>query len=194
LPELHPMDLNYSKTSAEWQEWLQNNYSQSNEVWLVFHKKESGLPSMDYEDAVNEALCFGWIDSIIKKIDEQHYARKFTPRNENSKWSASNKVRIENLINSGLMTKIGLAKIEAAKKNGQWEKTYQPISQIEMPPEFEDALGKNEQAKEFYDQLKPTFQKQFILWIITAKRPETKDKRIKESIELLENGQQLGLR
>jgi uncharacterized protein YdeI (YjbR/CyaY-like superfamily) len=188
------MDLNYSKTSAEWREWLRKNYDRSAGVWLVFHKKESGLPSIDYEDAVNEALSFGWIDSIIKNIDEHQYARKFTPRKDNSKWSASNKVRIEKLINSGQMTEIGLAKIEAAKKNGQWENTYQPRPQIEMPSEFEDALGKNKQAKEFYDQLKPTFQKQFNLWIITAKRPETKDKRIKESIELLENGQQLGLR
>jgi uncharacterized protein YdeI (YjbR/CyaY-like superfamily) len=188
------MELNYSKTPAEWREWLQKNYDRSTGVWLVFHKKESGQASIDYEDAVNEALCFGWIDSIIKKIDEQQYARKFTPRNDNSKWSASNKVRIEKLINSGRMTEIGLAKIEAAKNNGQWEKTYQPRPKIEIPPEFEDALGKNKQANEFYNQLKPTFQKQFILWIITAKRPETKDKRIKESIELLEKGQQLGLK
>ena len=118
------MDLNYSKTPAEWREWLQNNHDRSTGVWLVFHKKGSGLPSIDYEDAVIEALCFGWIDSIIKKIDEEQYARKFTPRNDNSIWSASNKVRIEKLINSGRMTEIGLAKIEAAKKNGQWEKTY----------------------------------------------------------------------
>jgi uncharacterized protein YdeI (YjbR/CyaY-like superfamily) len=188
------MDLNYSKTPAEWREWLQNNHNKSTGVWLVFHKKESGLPSIDYEDAVNEALCFGWIDSIIKKIDEEQYARKFTPRKDNSKWSTSNKVRIEKLTNSGQMTEIGLVKIEAAKKNGQWDKTYQPRPQIEMPPEFEDSLAKNEQARKFFLKLKPTFQKQFILWIITAKRPETKDKRIKESIELLENGQQLGLR
>jgi uncharacterized protein YdeI (YjbR/CyaY-like superfamily) len=194
MPELNLMDLNYSKTPAEWREWLRNNHDRSTGVWLVFHKKESGLPSIDYEDAVNEALCFGWIDSIIKKIDEEQYARKFTPRNNNSIWSESNKVRVEKLIRSGQMTEIGLAKIEAAKKNGQWEKTYQPRPQIEMPPEFESALAKNEPAKMFFHQLKPTFQKQFILWIITAKRPETKDKRIKESIELLEKGQQLGLR
>ncbi len=112
------MDLNYSKTPAEWWEWLQNNYDRSTGVWLIFHKKDTGLPSIDYEDAVNEALCYGWIDSIIKKIDEEQYARKFTPRNYNSKWSASNKVRIEKLIHSGRMTEIGLVKIEAAKKNG----------------------------------------------------------------------------
>jgi uncharacterized protein YdeI (YjbR/CyaY-like superfamily) len=188
------MDLNYSKNPSEWREWLQNNHDKSTGVWLVFHKKETGQASIDYEDAVNEALCFGWIDSIIKKLDDQQYARKFTPRNDNSKWSASNKVRIEKLITSGQITEIGLAKIEAAKKNGQWEKHYQPRPQIDMPPEFDSALGKNERARKFFLQLKPTFKKQFILWIITAKRQETKDKRIKESIELLENGQQLGLR
>jgi uncharacterized protein YdeI (YjbR/CyaY-like superfamily) len=104
MPESNPMDLNYSKTPAEWREWLQNNHDRSAGIWLVFHIKESGLPSIDYEDAVNEALCFGWIDSIIKKIDSKQYARKFTPRNDNSIWSESNKVRIEKLIHSGQMT------------------------------------------------------------------------------------------
>ena len=188
------MDLNYSKTPAEWREWLQNNHTRSTGVWLVFHKKETGQPSIEYEDAVNEALCFGWIDSVIKKIDAEQYARKFTPRNDNSNWSESNKKRVEKLIRSGQMTEIGLAKIEAARKNGQWEKLDRPEIQFEILDELEAALEENIRAKEYFHQLPPTFQRQYIVWITTAKRKETKQKRIRESVELLEKGQKLGLR
>jgi uncharacterized protein YdeI (YjbR/CyaY-like superfamily) len=184
----------YFKTSGEWREWLINNHNKEIEVWLIFYKKVYGKPSINYESAVEEALCFGWIDSIIKKIDDQRYVRKFTPRKDNSNWSVSNKKRVVNLIKNKRMTEIGLAKIEAAKKKGQWTKSDRPNIKFVMPEEFKSALDKNKKAKIFFNQLAPTHQKQFIGWIFVAKQKITKDKRIKESIALLAKGQKLGLK
>ncbi len=184
----------YLKTAYEWREWLHNNHDKETEVWLIFFKKETGEPSIEYESAVEEALCFGWIDSIIKKIDDEKYARKFTPRKDSSKWSELNKKRVARLIENNRMTEIGMAKIESAKSNGQWDKPDRPNIQFEIPKEFQVALDQNRKAKENYEQLAPTYQKQYIGWIVVAKRQETKEKRIKESIELLEKGKKLGLK
>jgi uncharacterized protein YdeI (YjbR/CyaY-like superfamily) len=184
----------YFKTSQKWREWLANNNDKETEIWLIFFKKNTGKPSMEYESSVEEALCFGWIDSIIKKIDESKYARKFTPRKDNSNWSEVNKKRVDRLIKNRRMTDIGLAKIEAAKQNGQWDKPGRPDISFEIPEELKKALDKNSVAKEYFEQLAPTYQKQFMGWIVIAKRPETKEKRINESIKLLAKGQKLGLK
>ncbi len=106
----------YFKTSQEWREWLSDNHNKESEVWLIFFKKEIGEPSIDYESSVEEALCFGWTDSIIKKIDESRYARKFTPRKDNSKWSKINKKRVARLIKSVRSTDVGLSKLKLRKK------------------------------------------------------------------------------
>jgi uncharacterized protein YdeI (YjbR/CyaY-like superfamily) len=144
---------------------------------------------------LDEALCFGWIDSLIKKIDEQKYARKFTPRKDDSKWSLVNKKRVEQLMRAGLMTEHGLKKVEAAKRSGSWDAPVQkPKMDFEMPAEFAKALKNNPQAEEAFNNLAPTYQKQYLGWICTAKRPETREKRIAESIQLLTEGKKLGLR
>ena len=184
----------YVKSSQEWRQWLSANHQSESEVWLIFYKKASGEPSLEYETAVEEALCFGWIDSIIKKIDDHRYARKFTPRKDNSKWSESNKKRIAKLIDDGRITEYGLAKVEIAKQNGQWDKDDRPQIGLTIPAELKKALASNKKAKEFFNALAPSYQKQYIGWISAAKRPETKDKRVQESIALLENEQRLGLR
>jgi len=177
-----------------WHAWLQENHHLSKGVWLVFYKKESGKPTMTYEESVEEALCYGWVDSIIRKIDEESHVRKFTPRKDGSKWSDLNKKRVGKLIREERMTAAGMAKIEIAKQNGQWDKPDQPRIQFEMPAEFQAALDQNSIAQEVFNTLIKTDQKQYITWIATAKRPETREKRIKEAIELLEKGQKLGLR
>ena len=184
----------YLKTSDAWRDWLQSNHDKEKEVWLIFYKKETGEPSMKYEPAVEEALCFGWIDSIIKKIDEKKYARKFTPRKDSSNWSEPNKKRVARLISENRMTKIGLAKIETAKKNGQWDKPDRPTVPLDIPKDFQTALDENKKAKAFFTHLAPTYQKHYIGWIFVAKRPDTRERRIRESIKLLENGQKLGLK
>jgi uncharacterized protein YdeI (YjbR/CyaY-like superfamily) len=184
----------YFQNTQGWRKWLELNHHKSAGVWLVFYKKESGKPTLDYEEAVEEALCFGWIDSIIKNVDEQQYLRKFTPRKSESKWSDLNKKRVQKMIELGRMTKAGAAKIEAAKKSGWWDKPDLPEISIKMPEEFHLALGKNRKAKTFFDQLAASYQKQYILWIQMAKRAETRERRIKEAIDLLTKGEKLGLK
>ncbi|RMF57603.1 MAG: hypothetical protein D6743_18770 [Calditrichaeota bacterium] len=188
------MKSRYFKTVREWRTWLRENHDKEKELWLIFFKKGTGRASLDYESAVEEALCFGWIDGLIKKIDETRFARKFTPRKESSKWSALNKARAERLIKSGRMTPAGLAKIEAARQNGKWDQPDRPVITLALPDDFKKALGENEKAREFFEQLAPSYRKQFIGWITIARRQETRTKRIRESIRLLEGGEKLGLR
>jgi uncharacterized protein YdeI (YjbR/CyaY-like superfamily) len=182
-------------TRSDWRRWLAKNHDQIKDgIWLVFHKKKAGQPSLEYEESVEEALCFGWIDSIIKKIDDEKYCRKFTPRKDDSQWSNTNKKRVGKLIKEGKMTGFGLAKVEAAKRSGHWEMDPRPAINMEVPSELSEALARNKRAKEFFEKLAPTYQKQFIGWIVTAKRPETTAKRIKESLALLAKGEKLGLK
>ena len=184
----------YITNRNEWNKWLSKHHNEEKEVWLVFLKKETRKPSIEYESAVEEALCFGWIDSVIKKIDDEKYARKFTPRKDKSRWSELNKRRAERMITEGRMTEFGLAKIETAKKSGNWDKVERLDISFDLPPEFKQALAKNKKAKEHFAKLAPTYQKHYIGWITVAKRQETKQKRIKESISLLEKGKKLGLK
>ena len=188
------MEQLYVKTAKEWREWLKKNNDVISGVWLVFYKKEAGKPTISYQDALDEALCYGWIDSIIKKIDEVKYVRKFTKRNDNSKWSEVNKKRVEFLTKDKRMTNFGLRKIEAAKVNGKWYELDKPEISNNTADEFEQVLNKNKKAKEYFNTLAPSFQKQYRLWISAAKQTETKEKRMKEAILLLGKGQKLGLK
>lgn len=183
------------KDRAEWRTWLSEHHNKETEIWLVYYKKGTGVASVDYGASVEEALCYGWVDSLIKRIDEKKYARKFTPRKDDSRWSPSNIERVKKLIKEGLMTEVGLQKVEAAKQSGKWDDPVQSSElSFEMQPEFAQALKKNKRAKETFDNLALTYQKQYLGWIEVAKRPETRQKRIEESIRLLEKGKELGLK
>jgi len=184
----------YIADRDKWRDWLSENHATKAGIWLVFYKKETSRPTITYEDAVEEAICFGWIDSIIKKIDAARYARKFTPRSVKSKWSQLNKKRANKMIRQGLMAEVGLAKIKAAKKTGLWIKDPRPRISLDISPEFAKALARNKKAKESFDKLAPSYRKHYIGWITVAKRPETKKRRIAESIALLEQGKKLGLK
>lgn len=178
-----------------WRNWLDENHDRKSEIWLVYFKKESGLPSLDYEETVEEALCFGWVDSLIKKIDDQRYARKFTPRTEESQWSEPNKRRVERVIEAGLMTEHGLKLVEIAKESGRWDEIVKPPElDYDLHPAFESALQANPTAQENFHGLTPSYRKQYTGWINHAKRPETRRKRIQEAIERLEKGEKLGLK
>ena len=182
-------------TRGQWRRWLAENHDQEKKgIWLVFNKKATGKPSLEYEESVEEALCFGWIDSIIKRIDDDKYCRKFTPRKEGSRWSNTNKKRVGKIIKEGKMTEWGLAKIEAAKRSGSWKMEPRPVIKMDVPPELSEALARNRKAKDFFEKLAPTYQKHFIGWIVVAKRPETRAKRLKESLALLASGEKLGLK
>jgi uncharacterized protein YdeI (YjbR/CyaY-like superfamily) len=177
-----------------WRAWLEENHSTENEVWLIYFKKHTGKPGISYEEAVEEALCFGWIDSIVRKIDAERYCQKFSPRRENSNWSRLNKKRIEKLIENGRMTEFGLAKVEVARVNGSWDKKVVSEQSVEMPVELLDLLEKNKEAKDFFNDLRPSFQKQYIGWIASAKKCKTRQRRASEAVKLLEKKQKLGLR
>lgn len=184
----------YVKTRAEWRKWLSQNHEKNTGIWLVFYKKHTRKPSLEYDVAVEEALCFGWIDSIIKKIDDEKYVRKFTPRKPNSRWSELNKKRIAKLTKQGLMATPGIAIVTSAKKSGIWNQSSRPAISMEVTKEFAAALANNKKAKTFFETLAPTYKKHFIGWISTAKREETKNRRIKESIALLKQGKKLGMK
>ena len=184
----------YLETAEKWRAWLQENHASASGVWLLFYKKGFSRPTITYEAAVEDALCFGWIDSVIRRVDEYSYARKFTPRKNDSKWSPSNKKRVEKLIACGRMTEIGLAKIEAAKKNGMWDQPDRPQLKLNMSQDFATALAANPAAKQFFEQLAPSYQKQYLGWIEVAKRPETRENRIRESLDLLNRGEKLGMK
>ena len=178
----------------DWRSWLKENHATEKEIWLVFFKKHADKPSIPYEDAVEEALCFGWIDSIVRRIDDERYSRKFTPRKAGAVWSESNKTRVERMIRQGRMTEAGLAKITAAKRSGEWSTT--PVSRElwGMPSELKEALAANEIARYNFESLAPSYQRQYIGWIASAKRSETRIKRAREALSLLEQNQQLGLK
>ncbi|MFC2078470.1 YdeI family protein [Candidatus Bipolaricaulota bacterium] len=184
------------ETRDAWRSWLAEHHARENEVWLVFQKAHTGAPNVPYGEAVEEALCFGWIDSLIKRIDEDRYARKFTPRRSGSVWSESNKKRVEKMIAEGLMTAAGLHFVEDAKATGEWDrKRTRPTMLIdELPSELADALQAHPDAATSFNALAPTYQKQYILWIAMAKLPETRERRTKEAIEKLERGERLGLK
>ncbi len=184
----------YVKTRKEWRNWLKLHHDKSNGIWLVFHKKQTGKPSLEYDEAVEEALCFGWIDSIIKKIDDEKYLRKLTPRKADSQWSELNKKRIAKLEKQGLMTEAGSAKVREAMSSGLWDKSDLPPATLQISKEFRSALEKSKKAKNFFNQLAPSYQRQFIGWIAAAKRQETKEKRIREAIALLKKGEKLGMK
>lgn len=171
----------------EWENWLEKNHDKYLGIWIKFFKKNSGITTVTYPEALEEALCYGWIDSQSKKFDEKSYLQKFTPRRPNSIWSKINKRYITRLIKSGKMKTPGLKKVEEAKKNGQWKLAYNSPSDMKMPEDFLDKLKDNKRANLFFKTLNKT-NKYAIAWRLqTAKKPETKRERMKKILEMLEN-------
>ena len=176
------------RTRARWRQWLAKHHAASPGVWLVRHKQHTGVKSMAYEDLVREALCFGWVDSLVKRLDDDRYAIKVTPRKPTSKWSDINRKRWKELEAAGLLTAAGLA----AAPTGNSYAPHPPIPQL--PAYVAEALKTNLKAWESFQALAPTYRRDFVVWIHTAKRPETREKRIRESIALLSAGKKLGLK
>ena len=173
---------------GEWRAWLAKHHSSSPGVWLVFYKAHTGRKSMPYEDAVREALCFGWIDSLVKRLDEDRYARKVTPRKPTSRWSDLNRKRWAELEAAGLLTPAGLAAAPTSR-------AYAAKPGIpDLPAYIARALKTNSKAWAFFRELAPTYRRHFVAWIHTARRPETRARRIRESIDLLASGRKLGLK
>ncbi len=184
----------YITNRKDWREWLKINHDSQKEIWLVFYKKHTGKKRIPYEDAVEEALCFGWIDSIVKRIDEEKYAQKFTPRRSNSQWSEVNKKRVMKMIKVKKMTKAGLIKIKQAKKNGKWSEVAANKKEFVLTPDIKKVLTANKKAWENFNKLAPSYKKNYIGWITSAKKKETRDKRLKEALKTLERGKKLGIK
>jgi uncharacterized protein YdeI (YjbR/CyaY-like superfamily) len=183
------MQLHFEDRDS-WRQWLQENHSVVKEVWLIFFKKHTGKPILPYDAAVEEALCFGWIDSIIKRLDDERYVRKFTPRSNTRNWSPSNLKRVQELIASGRMTDVGLAKVSPDAKPPAPAAT-RPMS---VPPFFATALAVHPSAQRFFDQLAPSYRQNYIDWVDSAKREETRKRRLDEAISLLSQGRKLGMK
>lgn len=172
----------------QWRKWLAQHHASSPGVWLVFYKAHTGVKSITYDEAVREALCFGWIDSLVKRLDDDRYAFKITPRKPTSKWSDLNRKRWGELKAAGLLTPSGLVAAPTSD-------TYAAKPAIpELPTYIAKALRADSKAWQFFRDLAPTYRRHFVAWIHTAKRPETREKRIRESIRLLASGKKLGLK
>ena len=172
----------YPPSRKEWRKWLEENHTTSPGIWLIYFKKGANKPTVSYEEAVEEALSFGWIDSTVNALDEERYLQLFTPRKPKSTWSRINKERVEKLIKNGSMTVAGLEKIEAAKKNGSWT-ILDEVEDLIVPPDLEEAFDKNKEARSNYESFPESVKKQSLWLVISAKRPETRQKRIEKIIE-----------
>jgi uncharacterized protein YdeI (YjbR/CyaY-like superfamily) len=178
-------ELFYAPDRAAWRAWLAENHQSKTGVWLIYYKKNSGNPSIPYPEAVKEALCYGWIDSKVNKLDEISYKQVFTPRKPKSVWSKVNKEYLEELFAQDLMTEAGLKTIEIAKQNGSWT-SIDDIENLILPADFAEALQKNSVAKTNYEQFAKTVKKSILLHITGTKKPEVRAERIAETIRLAE--------
>jgi len=177
------------KSQADWERWLDKNHSWADGVWLKYAKKNSGFKTVNHSEAIDVALCYGWIDSQGKGFDEKFHLVKFTPRRPRSVWSKINVERAERLIAEGKMKPAGLAQVEAAKADGRWEKAYAGQATAEIPEDFKVALAKNKKAAAFFETLSKSNKYSFIWRLHHVKRPETRAANIEKYVEMLAEGQ-----
>jgi uncharacterized protein YdeI (YjbR/CyaY-like superfamily) len=172
-----------------WQRWLDEQHDSAQGVWLKIAKKASGIPTVTHAEALEEALCYGWIDGQRLPHDESFFLQRFTPRTNRSKWSQVNRDKVTKLIEQGRMKPAGQAQIDAAKEDGRWDAAYAPQSSQAIPEDFQRALEQNPKANEFFKTLRGVRRYSFIYRIQDAKRPETRARRIEQFINMLANGQ-----
>ena len=173
----------YVSDRKSWRKWLIKNHLSEKEIWLIYFKKHTGKDRVAYNDAVEEAICFGWIDSTVKRIDHERYMQKFTVRNKKSKWSDLNKTRALNLIKEGKMAAFGIEKIENAKKTGNWDNTYGKKTKQIIPEDLAKALSKDNLANTNFNNFAPSQQNSYIYYINAAKREDTRKRRIQKVVE-----------
>lgn len=180
LREIHP------KTRAGWRSWLNKNHAKRDGVWLIYYRTSTGKRQLSWEDAVREALCFGWIDSKVKPIDDARYKQIFTPRKPRSVWSKVNKQHVAELIEAELMTEAGLRAIDVAKKNGAWS-LLEPVDALIVPPDLESALRASKRAREEYEALSKPAKRSLLYSLYTAKREDTRAKRLAKAVAELDD-------
>lgn len=178
-------EIFYPKNQTEWRKWLQENHISKQDVWLVYYKKKSEIESISWSEAVDEALCFGWIDSKRISIDKDISHQFFSKRKPKSTWSKINKNKVQVLIEKGLMTEAGLKCIETAKTNGSWT-ILDEVEELIVPSDLEIEFDKKPNSKEFFNNSSKSFKKMILYWLVSAKTIETRQKRITEIIESAE--------
>jgi uncharacterized protein YdeI (YjbR/CyaY-like superfamily) len=176
---------------AEWEAWLDAEHADSDGVWIKFAKKGSGVESVAYAEAVDVALCYGWIDSLVKSLDERFYLQKFTPRRAKSKWSRVNREKIDELTKQGRMKPAGLAQVELAKADGRWDAAYASPANADVPADLQRALNANSKAAKFWAGLNKSNRYAIIFQLEDAKKPETRGRRLEKFMGMLERGEKL---
>jgi len=175
-------------SQAAWEEWLDARHADTRGVWLKFAKKNTGVTTVNYAEALEIALCFGWIDGQVARLDETYYLQRFTPRTKRSKWSKINCEHVERLTQEGRMRPAGVAAVEAAKADGRWDTAYQPSSRITVPDDLQEALDASPKALEAFERLDRQNRYAILYRTHDAKRPETRARRIATFVEMLEQG------
>ena len=182
LSEIHP------KTRAGWRSWLEKNHATSEGVWLIYYRASTGKRQLSWEDAVREALCFGWIDSKVKPIDDERFRQVFTPRKPQSVWSRINKQHVTELIEANLMTEAGLRAVDVAKQNGAWS-LLDPVDALIVPDDLASSLQSSKRAREAYEALSESRKRAVLYSLYSAKRADTRRKRLAETIAALSGGE-----
>ncbi len=180
---INEIETYYPTSKQAWRNWLLKNHDEKDAIWLVFYKKKAGKPTLTWSEAVDEALCFGWIDSVKRKLDEERSIQYFSKRKATSTWSKINKVKVEQLMEVNLMTSAGMRCIDIAKQNGMWE-LLDSVEALSIPEDLEAALLEKENAMDYFLSLSKSIRKGLLQWIVMAKRQETRNKRIVEIAEL----------
>jgi len=179
-------------TRAQWRAWLLAHHTRATGVQVVYPKKRSAVPGISYEEIVEEALCFGWIDGMLRRIDDESHMLRFTPRRPDSVWAASNKARVERLIAEGRMRPEGLALVEEAKRRGEWDRADEREDVSTVPDDLAEALARDATAREAWERLAPSMKKQYLYWISEAKRSETRARRVAETVRRTREGRRPG--
>ncbi|MCL3782666.1 hypothetical protein EMN47_19955 [Prolixibacteraceae bacterium JC049] len=178
----------HPSSKAEWRDWLTKNHDKAHSVWLIFNKVATGNVNLTWSEAVDEALCFGWIDSVKRSIDSEKYMQYFGRRKPSSTWSKVNKDKIEKLTAEGLMCEAGIRSVEIAQQNGNWS-ILDDVENLILPDDLEEQMAKYPDSKIFFSSLNKAMKKGLLSWIVLAKREETRKKRIKEIIESTKKGE-----
>ena len=176
-----PPNSVHPKSRSEWRKWLEKNHTRNEGVWLISYKKATGKPRVDYDESVEEALCFGWIDSKGNKLDDKRSMLWFAPRKAGTGWSKLNKERVARLIKAKRLAPAGLAKINAAKKDRSWN-ALDAVEALEIPSDLEEAFSKNETARGYFEAFPRSAKRAILEWISSAKKSETRAKRIEETV------------
>lgn len=188
MAQVEEKDIFYPQSKQEWRNWLENNHIEKGYIWLRYYKKQTKKPTLTWSEAVDEALCFGWIDSVKKTFDHESSIQLFSKRKSRSTWSKINKQKVEVLISNGLMTEAGMKSIEIAKQNGSWE-MLDSVEELIVPQDLEQAFQDKPTAKQYFETLSKSIRKAMLQWLVLAKKQETRTKRIAEIVVLADKQQ-----